>query len=322
MLEVLRGGRRTGEIVEDAGRWTGWMDPDARGRTCLFLEPDPDGVTMQPFFEVLGPEYADEVRFLLDEKREAKDLARAIRLLQGASNESRAAGLDYLKAHREGASKAVSDAIGSERERLLREKEVYEEGWVLSNLVEALLLSPDAEAEEFLAAPVEAFASRPWPDVPWGEIPKRPGPFGHFLRIVLARAAGAAGGDGDPPARPVRLEEIRSRLRRALFARLKDMGSLGVAEAAYALVASGAASPEAIAPLLATAEARDGFALGLSFAADDSRRVWSWDRAFALWRAAAAAASREELAARIRGEMGKWKEHGKPAGPAGTPEGL
>ena len=264
VVKVLRGPLAPGDITKA----TAYDAKDHIGETLLFS----NGRLMGPSFPVLPLVLEREARFLLRgvQKKlpkdavllgpppaptpKTRDLAEAVRAVQGVSSTTRYAGMEVLRKHRGAATEAVIAELRRTVPRLVAGTlEPYGHRRI-DGLVEALALHPKGLAGTFLLAEAQAQLDRPPRELDWSRSDLGwAAPRAHYLASILTRTK------SEP--------KLCAALQAIIEARLLTASPDALADAVYALVRSEAYKPEALAsgPLkqLDSDARRDAAALGL-----------------------------------------------------------
>ncbi len=297
VVKTIRGTHKPGDKISAARMRS--IDGGDVNKEILYLNVH----YMGPEFPVLTLDYEDEVRFLAsleiedkdadaadrltaeqaekdpeaprpkqrqrdsrDPKSQIKDLAEAIKRIQGISVESTRGGKAYVLEHSDGAVAALIHAADALRPELLKTEEPYFPSYRMRNLMEALasLKDPavDAWFEDFLT---NFLKSNSTPI----DYKKAASPNGEALMLDAA------------------LEVIAKRAE--LVAKLKDIlvtgapkqDGLHCAETIYGLGKSGVLKDEDILKLADKIENKDAVALGCFWIAEEDD-WWQW-KAAKIW---------------------------------------
>lgn len=255
VIRPLRGSYRPGQTYVMRA-WT--LEP--AGKLLIFS----DSKRFQPTFPVLDMQFEDEVLFLLNRPK-IDNVDEAIRRVQGWSNESRDAGMAYLRQCKPFPSAKLIEATESARKLLFAGKKVWGAQNRLGNLIEALMLSDDEEGQDYLLRQVELYLKQREGSLDWSKIPRVVTDRGEWLTALV----GLAGKEWDhrrhaaenPYRKPQ--PQLREKEKQMMLKALPDLGGVVLAETVYALCETGASTPKQLLSLLKPSQSKDEFALGV-----------------------------------------------------------
>jgi hypothetical protein len=262
VIRVIRGSNQPNSIAKfnlSCGT------PVIEGESYLFSDPKHFGLT----FPMLPLEYEDEVLFLAQENPEITDLAEAIKRVQGISKVTKETGLAYLERNPEVASEALIAAIRELRTSFLKGEIKNFGDYRLSNLLEALMIAPTKESQEFLVQETENLLKGESKAVDLD--PKRSfaSERGEYLQAILVNIAID--------------KELQQKIRSSIFEKIPNLQDQKLVDVTYALSHSNTASPRKISNKIENRKQRDAVALGLFSAGNRMASVWDWEDAFANW---------------------------------------
>ena len=247
-----------------------------------------------------------DVRLLkpTDPKPVIKDVAEAIRRVQGISNESRQMGLEYLLTFPVPQTRLIIEAL---EERRQQGGHAYE----VECLVQALLLKPSARVEGYALHEVSRLVQIKRPAIGWNTIPEHPSEDGRYLTALVGYAgatwSGSTWASYHAPKREP-LTNLIDRQRKRIIEALPNMDDLTLAETAFAVCETQTLTPTDLLSLLKDSRSKDGFALGMFLLAEERSACWDWKGAEVARKIARDAAERTELRNRIEQAI---QEHAK-----------
>jgi hypothetical protein len=255
------------------------------GERWIFSDP----TSGPPAFEVLPPEFEDEVLFLLQKDPAVQDLKEAVRRVQGVSVAAQEASRDYIREHHGQAVEPLLAELRTLGEAVFSEKEVFYGSYRMRKLAEALLLEPSPQGEEYVLDAIRSWETLRPSKIDWDKAPRVPSARGEFLKDLFASI----------PQDSALRGKARNALR-GVFPRLKG-GS--VPEMVQALLLSGLETPDSLLLIRDETQDADLLALGLYQAGNVKDGGWQWKAAAAYWRKASALASKLQLKHAIEEEL-------------------
>jgi hypothetical protein len=240
--------------------------PVIEGDSYLFSDPKHFPA---PNYPMLPLEFEDEVLFLAQENPEIADLAEAIRRVQGISKVTKEAGVVYIEGNPQGASEALISAIRELRTSFLKGEIKQFGAYRLSNLVEALMITPTKEAQDFLRQETEDLLKNESRAIDMSSTWSFESDRGKYLQAILLNIA--------------KDKEFQNKIRSSIIEKFPNLQGQTLVDASYALAHSKTASPRKISKMIESREQKDAVALGLLSAGNYEAGVWSMEDAFANW---------------------------------------
>lgn len=273
VVKSLRGDYEVGSKVKTKM----YKSKDYLDKQFIFSNP----TSWDPRFEVLTPDYEDEVLFLMEEEPSVNSVKQAIKRVQGVSVMTQAIGMEYLTKHYDEATDPLIKEIKILMPKVLSEDDVFFGEHRLGKLLEALLSKESDQAKEFVLTCITQMGQEKDKKINWESIPNTVSSQGVFLSDIFRHSQ----------KHNTYAQALSSRLNTVL----PTLSETALAETAYALVVSETDTLENMKKRLESANNPDAIALGLYFAGNYESRWWQHKKAYALWDAALALAEKEEL---------------------------
>lgn len=159
VLKVLRGTHKVGSKVTSKM----WRAERHVGERFIFSDP----TSHPPTFEVLSPEFEDEVLFLIQEEPSVGNMEEAVKRVQGVSVVTQEIGMKYIEEHHDAALKPLLAELDSLMPAVFSGKEVFFGEHRLGKLVEALLLKSTDTGREFVFSQIDALPRQQPPPIEW-----------------------------------------------------------------------------------------------------------------------------------------------------------
>jgi hypothetical protein len=234
------------------------------------------------------------------QKASVANVEECLHRLQGISNESRAAGMEWLRAQKAFPTASLLGALQSVRSAPIN-KEEFDRSYRLACLVEALtLFSPGSEIQTALQKELDWCLKNLGGRIDWTEMRQVAGWQARYLSALINATAMNAW----HPARWAasftegRQSDFRS-LGEKLIQRVMEtapaLEELGLAQTVYALADWNAMPPGKLAALAATEQNKDAVALGLYWANIDRIGIYSGNEGLAAVQLAASLAREPRL---------------------------
>lgn len=304
VIKSLRGPRKAGDFI----RLNAWCGPEAVGQTYIFSDPWDN-----PSFPMLEMDCEAEVKALIrmadleskNPNRPARmryspgegfaeytlqhypvrDLAEAISLVQGWSNESFALGLKYLHRYKPAPTRELIAAISPLKDELLSGNERNSTENRLGNLLAALLMATNQTAEIFMLEQTRACLVPTNQPVDWTQ-PR----YGSSNRgDLLAKLLGLTGTNWThrsfAQAIPYRVPHIKLQAaqKQFLLETLPYLQGMQLADTVYAIYETQILPTDQLITLAKASKDHNEFALGVFWSARrqiGSRSMGEFEQAF------------------------------------------
>lgn len=273
VLKVLRGTHTVGSKVKS----TMYGANEYVGKKFIFSNP----TSRPPTFEVLPPEMEEEILFLLRKDPSVDNIKDAVKWVQGVSVETQKIGMDYIQNHHDVAVKPLIVELNALMPQVFSADNVFFGEHRLSQLVTALFLKPTDAGRDFAVSQIEALTKQKLREIDWKVVPRAPSSRGVFLRDILCQTQ--------------KLPDVSASVNTTINRIYPKLSGILLAEVNFAMILSGAATPDFLQSKIKDDGISDMLALGLYFAGNYESNWWQHDKAYAFWDKALALAKKKEL---------------------------
>jgi len=290
VIRTLCGNYRSGQKVKiDAYATTNEI-----GNTFIFSDPKSFG----PSFPQLGMDFQDEVEFLVQLKTSpentyaprmtpftpqkdyhVKNASEAIKRVQGVSNQSKQAGMDFLRTCRPFPFQKTTDAIEASRSKIIDGKGDNSTQNSAGNLIEALLLDNEAETGSYLVEQVRFTVAQKDAPVNWKDMPRSASWRGQWLAALLGLPGTNWVHRKYADSNPYRKNHpaLNEKEKQAVLEALPKMRGMLLAESIFALYDTKLMTMQQLQALLANKPGIDEFALGIMWSAQNKISIYDAD---------------------------------------------
>jgi hypothetical protein len=285
VVRVIRGPFKDGQLLNQKL----WNAKAYDGQTLIFCNP----TSWPPNFETLPAELEEEVAWLIStaphmegpgqneqegpgtpplsqaEKQSVKNIETALRRIQGISNASRSAGLDWIKEQKSFPSAQIRSALLSTRAPSKTAGELTWQPHRQACLLEALMLSPTLENQKFLKDEVSWCLSKLSGSIIWTNFWDINGAPAKYLMALVSLTSSEWKPERwaslDPGKRP-ESKELRQNLVQQILAVAPTLEDGSLAQIVWALSEWNLVPATDLAKLAKNQNQKDAIALGLYLA--------------------------------------------------------